>query len=101
MSAIWGMDGTEAGCATQPMSLRSCKREQGKALFWDIILAPICVYDISPNFVAFGSHSSLLQLPQYFDKAELEREIELFGRLNGADVVAAAVLQLCLAKFRH
>ena len=42
----------------------------------------------------------LLQLPQYFDKAELEREIELFGRLKEADV-AAAVLQLCLAKFRH
>ena len=40
----------------------------------------------------------LLQLPQYFDKAELEREIELFGRLNEADVAA---VQLCLAKFRH
>ena len=93
MSAIWGMDGTEAGCATQPMSLRSCKREQGKALFWDIILAPICVFGISPHL--------LLQLPQYFDKAELEREIELFGRLNEADVAAADVLQLCLAKFRH
>ena len=36
----------------------------------------------------------LLQLPQYFDKAELEREIELFGRLNEADVAAAVQLRL-------
>ena len=46
-----------------------------------------------------AANTSPFHIPQYFDKAELEREIELFGRLNEADVAAA--IQLCLAKFRH
>ena len=55
VSAILAMDGTKAGHESSDLQL-----------FWDIILAPICVYDISPSVVAFGSRSSPATTPPIF-----------------------------------